>query len=224
MQTSDIFIYHHLGLGDHIICNGLVRSYVKKYNKVYLFCKESNLDSVRDMYSDLNIPLIPGDDSYVHLFIRSNPNLNYLIVGFNMLNDIEPFDEQFYKLAKLAFVNRWDEFHCPASSKDTILFNLINPPTNYALVHEDASRGYTIDKSKISLPIVYIDKKENFSLPNYRILINKAKEIHVIDSSAMFLIDSLPLTEDPALLFVHRYARNNVAWNIPTLRKNWVIL
>ena len=34
---SEIYLYHHLGLGDHISCHGIVRYYCEKYNKVKIF-------------------------------------------------------------------------------------------------------------------------------------------------------------------------------------------
>jgi hypothetical protein len=55
-------------------------------------------------------------------------------------------------------------------------------------------------------------------------VIEKAEEIHVIDSSFMFLIDCLPYEAPNQKLFVHRYARPNAAWNLPILKKPWVIL
>mgnify|MGYP003350965212 CR=1 FL=1 len=40
---KEIYIHHHLGLGDHIDMNGLIRFYIqaKDYKKVYLFVKSS---------------------------------------------------------------------------------------------------------------------------------------------------------------------------------------
>jgi hypothetical protein len=48
------YIYHHLGLGDHIICNGLVRSLINPNEEYKMFVKSHNLDSVSFMYRDLN--------------------------------------------------------------------------------------------------------------------------------------------------------------------------
>lgn len=56
MKPIECFIHHHLGLGDHIICNGIVRYVVKNYdfNNVALVVKNSNLNNVRRMFSDLS--------------------------------------------------------------------------------------------------------------------------------------------------------------------------
>ena len=47
-----IFIYGHLGLGDQIACNGIIRAYTEKYDKVNVFTKPNNLKNVCRMFSD----------------------------------------------------------------------------------------------------------------------------------------------------------------------------
>jgi hypothetical protein len=67
------YIYHHLGLGDHIICNGLVRSLIKSTENYKMFVKPHNLVTVSFMYKDLkNLSFLVGDDSYSNNFIRNN--------------------------------------------------------------------------------------------------------------------------------------------------------
>lgn len=38
---KEIYIWHHLGLGDHFHCNALVRNIAKDYDKVFLFVKKN---------------------------------------------------------------------------------------------------------------------------------------------------------------------------------------
>lgn len=47
-----MYIFHHLGLGDHIICNGLVRVFKEKYETLNVFCHPYHLGSVEFMYRD----------------------------------------------------------------------------------------------------------------------------------------------------------------------------
>lgn len=218
---SELTLYHHLGLGDHIICNGLVREYAK-FDTVKLFCKPQNVETVLHMYDDLNLELLIGDDQFARDYICHNIGANCALIGFDHLNNQEPFDYQFYKLAGLNFRTRWESFYCPLSPKEDELFESLNLPPKYALVHEDAERGYLIDHSEISLPIVEIEKIAGYSLINWRKVINNASELHMIDSSAMFLADSLE--ENNAQLFVHRYARSNPQWQLPILKRPWKIL
>ena len=73
-MNKELYLYHHLGLGDHIICNSLVRHYCKLYDKIYLFVKSHNYESVKFMYHDLNnIEFIVGNE-YFHgddIFVKS---------------------------------------------------------------------------------------------------------------------------------------------------------
>ena len=52
-MTSSVVIIHHLGLGDQIMINGMVRHFVEIYQKVYIFVKNCHLESVQFMYRDL---------------------------------------------------------------------------------------------------------------------------------------------------------------------------
>jgi hypothetical protein len=51
----DFMLYHHLGMGDHIINHGLVRKLYdqKIYNHFKLIVKKHYAENVRFMYSDL---------------------------------------------------------------------------------------------------------------------------------------------------------------------------
>ena len=49
-----LFIHHHLVLGDHFDCNGMVMYIQKKwsYDKVSVFCKDNYYEMVDYMYRD----------------------------------------------------------------------------------------------------------------------------------------------------------------------------
>ena len=48
MKPIECFIHHHLGLGDHLICNGMVRYVAKNYDfkNIALVVKKCNLNNV----------------------------------------------------------------------------------------------------------------------------------------------------------------------------------
>lgn len=78
---EEIYIYHHLGLGDHIICNSIVRNFCDSYDTVYLFVKPHNYKNVEFMYRDLtNITLIKGYDNFCENYIKRK---NYIKIGFD---------------------------------------------------------------------------------------------------------------------------------------------
>lgn len=216
---SSFCIYHHLGLGDHFICNGLVRELIQKENATHLFVKRHNLETVSQMYEDTNLQLIGvKDDSEVANYSR----IFGVKIGFHNLNQSNPFDQQFYHLAGVPFEKRWSSFKINRhKKKENSLIYGLNLPEKFALVHEDESRGYAIDCNKINLPIVKLRPISGFTMIDWLGVADLADEVHVIDSSFMFLLDSV---ETKVPLHVHRYSRQNPDWQLPTLKKNWLIL
>ena len=56
-MNNQVYFYHHLGLGDHFHCNGVVRYLLKnRYQgkKVHLFAKKKYFEMVKFMYRDLD--------------------------------------------------------------------------------------------------------------------------------------------------------------------------
>ena len=49
---EEFVLHHHLGLGDTIICNGLVNFLSTKYSKIYLPVKENLFNTVQFLYSE----------------------------------------------------------------------------------------------------------------------------------------------------------------------------
>ena len=93
------YIYHHLGLGDHIICNGLVRSLIKDEEMYVLFVKPHNRSTVEFMYRDLkNLSFIEGDDEFVNNFLKNNKikREDIIVAGFYNHPNAKEFDETFY--------------------------------------------------------------------------------------------------------------------------------
>lgn len=220
---NNLVIYHHLGLGDHFICNGLVREWAARYDTVALFCKSHNAETVKQMYNDLNINFLVGGDDFAHKFLSNNKTYDSLCVGFNNLRESSgKFDKQFYDLAGVSFDKRWSYFKvCRNPQKEKSLVFKANLPRKFALVHEDVSRGFKIDTSKINLPIVRLEKRDDYTMIDWLAVADLAQEIHVIDSSFMFLIDSVYIKVP---LYIHRYSRRNPDWQLPTLKKNWIVL
>ncbi|MCK5021963.1 MAG: hypothetical protein KAR54_01810 [Candidatus Pacebacteria bacterium] len=234
---STIILYHHLGLGDHVMCHGIVREYCKKYDKVLIFSKPHNYESVSFMFRDIpNLVIIKSDDTTINKFIRINTSkseaLKYdeaKILGFQYLdkeNDI-PLEWQFYQLAGIPLEKKWSSFFIKRDlEKEQTFFERIAPKKDYVFLHEDISRKYTINRKLINKDYIIFSPEikftDNFS--DYCTIIEKAKEIHVIDSSFMFLIDCLPYNNPNQKLYIHRYARDNNEWQLPILKKDWRIL
>lgn len=234
---SSILLYHHLGLGDHFMCHGIVREYCKKYDRVSIFSHTHNYQTVSFMYRDLkNLTVIKGDDVFARKYIVENSlrsgNDRYdeiKLVGFENLNRTSsiPLELQFYRIAGVSLEKKWDSFYVARDTeKEQELFERVSLPNEYIFVHDDPSRNYDIKSQKINSELKVFRPNINLTENafDYCTIIERAKEIHVIDSSFMFLIDCLDYNNPKQKLFVHRYARENNQWQLPILRKKWHIL
>lgn len=215
---SELVIHHHLGLGDCFICNGIVREAAKLYDKVFLFCKPGNAVTLNQMYSDIGVNLIQVEED--HEVANYTFECDVLEVGFNDLDQESPFDQQFYKLAGVNFEKRWSSFQCPRDKGiERHLAEHANPPGKFALVHDD--ERFSINESLICIPIVRIKPIPGVSLTHWLGIAEMATEIHVIDSSFLFLADSVDFLAER---YIHRYARKFPEWEKPTLDKKWEII
>jgi len=200
-----IYIYHHLGLGDHFLLNGLVREYK---DSIGLFCKQHNYESVSFMYSDLpNLKVIISTDYEAYNFLITNNDtqikLGYCGNGF--YNDgIHSFDELFYIQAGIDIKKKWDFYVLRDLEREKNLFNKVKLPKRYAFIHEDLSRGYVINKSLITIPYFCPDRQLTDNIFDYLSIIENAEEIHCIDSSFLCLIDSMGIIKNN---YFHRYSR-----------------
>lgn len=233
---SSILLYHHLGLGDHFMCHGIVREYCKKYEKVAIFCYPHNYPTVSFMYRDLpNLMIIQSDDAAAKELISKNVSQpegskydEIKIVGFQNLNRTDgiPLEWQFYQIAGVPLEKKWDSFFIKRDlEKEQALFKKVAPEGDYAFIHEDIPRKYIIKRELISENCATFTPGREFAnnAIDYCTIIEKAKEVHVIDSSFMFLIDCLPYHNPNQKLYIHRYARDNNEWQLPILKKDWRI-
>lgn len=210
-----VYIHHHLGLGDHIICNGLVRHLQKKYSEVSIFCYHHNYENVKQMFSDnTNIFIITvNSDHEVTQYIKSekvDPS-RYLRVGFENMWSFIPslkFDQAFYKLAGVDFQIRFDEFYLPRDKEmEQIVYNELNPDNEpYIFLHEDVKRNFLINRAKISTNYKIIENNTKYNIFHMLKIFENAEEIHLMQSSIKDLINSIKM--DKPKIFLHNYVRN----------------
>ena len=214
----------HRGMGDLIICNALFRHFARNHSLVVIPVKPANLDSARFMLRDVPsahvVSARTNEEAYqiVNTFRASGPVLFLGNKGRNYRR--EEFDRCFYEQAGIDFETRWTEFKLV---RDPAI-ELTVPIQPHAFVHDDSSRGFTIDRSQASFSgmqqcaaIEGVTDNIFAWLPS----ILSASEIHCIDSSFALLIDSLKIHSN-VRLFLHRYARPAVT--IPTYQLHWEYL
>lgn len=219
-----------MGLGDHIICNGLVRELQKKYReKVGVFSKKINAPSVKFMYRDNhNIEVISVDNDMDVNRYCNNYNIKPIRIGHENLNKFMSgynWSESFYKQMGVDFSKRWGSFFVKRDVElETKLYNLKNlNKEKYALIHSTSSNGMgKIDYSFVGSNLFKIEVvKETNTIFDYITLILNATEIHCIDSSFIHLVDSFNLNSK---LFYHKTI-NYRGWTSEYQLKNkWKIL
>jgi hypothetical protein len=215
------YIYHHLGLGDHIICNGLVRSIIQENEEYTIFVKPQFRSSVEFMYKDLkNLNYINGDDKFVVNYINTN-NLreNLIVAGFYRHPQSKQFDESFYLQNNIPFVNRWEKFKVVRNlDREMELFSKFNVKENeYVFIHDDISRNFNINDDvvinknlKIIRPIIGLTD----NIFDYCYLMEHSIESHFIDSCFRLIFDSLKLRNTN--IFYHLTLMNGVIKDVNT--------
>lgn len=203
------YIYHHLGLGDHIICNGLVRSLINEHNKYTMFVKSHNRKTVEFMYRDIkNLSYLEGDDQFVHKYLTDNnvKSDDLIVAGFYNHPNTKEFDESFYLQNNLPFSYRWDKFKVIRNlEREKELFYKYNITENkYVFIHDDHVRGLYIDErfvNNINVPIVRPINGFTDNIFDYMYLMEHSLESHFMDSSFRLVYDSLGPQKD--YLFYH---------------------
>jgi len=222
---KEIYIYHNLGLGDHIICNGLVRSYAKKYDLVWVFCKPHNANNVEYMYRDNDrILTLPMDQKDIMGFIQLNREPCLIVRSVSEFNDV--FDVHIYKKAKLDFMYKWSMFGLVRDSgREKRLFIRLGLKENdeYIFVHDQQERLINESRLPKGFKVVKPIHLDGFIF-DYLYTIERAKEVHCIDSSFINLIDCLQLRDKG--LFFHKYVRigSSGEKRTPTLVSEWKVL
>ncbi|MDE2173240.1 MAG: hypothetical protein KGJ31_01390, partial [Patescibacteria group bacterium] len=228
-----LLLLHHLGLGDHFMCHGIVREYADRYSRVTIFSYPHNYRTVAFMFRDLaNVDIRQVKDvEEARAYLRDH-GAEYdetKVLGFENLDRTTgtALEKQFYDLAGVPLWKKWERFYVERDrAREQALFEKLALPEAYAFVHEDASRKYLIKRRLIGDRLAQFEPRPELTdnMFDYCTLIERATEIHVIDSSFMFLIDCLSYARPEQKLVVHRYARENNDWQLPILRKDWHIL
>jgi hypothetical protein len=209
------YIHHHLGLGDHIICNGMVRHFCKYNDNIVLFCYSHYLENVSYMYSDLDNLEIFTFDTEQEIFNFTERNravkTNLIKPGFDNLDsclDKMTFDEAFYYLAGLDFKIRFDEFCIPRDlEREKKVCETLNPDgEKYIFVLDDPQRGYNIDMNKVTDEYKIIRNDYRFLMFDYITLLENAEEIHMMQTGFLDLVNCYKM--DKPKIYRHNYVRN----------------
>lgn len=225
---NNSFIAHtHTGLGDHIVCNGLINYFSEKFEKIYLPVKSRDLKNINYLYSQAsNIEIFKiennTEEKDVQQFSRTN-KLKVLKVGFK--KRFPPFNKSFYDQFNLPYTISIEKFFIPRDSdKESELFNYLkdfyNIKKEFQLVHNQSSIGKVDLNTNKYLPSIFIDKDTDIfkNIFYYAKVIELASEIHCLDSSFIHLVERI---QTKANLYFHNIKKEGQKGAQLYLTKNW---
>ena len=249
---NKIYIYHHMGLGDHISCNGLIRTIINKNkNKnviYYLFCKKNLYKTIKFMYRDIrNLKLKaissnpPDKEVEKHLLKLKNTN-KIIRIGLEKYqkiysklyskNILSTYDMIFYKQISVSYNKRFTDCYWKRNiaEENRVYKKLVKKPKKkYIFVHDDPLLNYKIDKSFFSKGYEVIKNDTSEIVFNLGKVIENADELHLMESSIRNMAESLNLKAKNKFLYIWR--RKNMAprydYNLKKLvgtKKNWKIM
>lgn len=237
-MNRPIFVHHHLGMGDHIICNGLVRSLIgtnSLFQSVAVFAKERNHKRVQRMFDDdsrIVVVVIPSDANevlYVNSVVEQYKICDFIRCGFGIGYNLESmglvsnFDEGFYACAGIPFENRWTHFRLRRNlESEQEVFKRLNPTGQpFAFVHDDPLRGFVLNPN-ISKDLAVIKNDPSIDMFDMITLLENASEIHCMESSFRCLIEHFDTIRCPLYLHTSVRADANGNFLLATSKKNWI--
>jgi len=209
IKDGMFFVHHHLGLGDHLDCNGMVRNILKngflEHNPstVGVFSKGNYYDMIEYMYRDepnIIVFNLGKEDEYTEVkrIVGQHSGLLLRVGHENYPGKQAELSQQkncwefFYEQIDMPYQVRYDDFFVQRDlDEENRLLNKLNPNGEpFIFIHEDTARGFTLNRDHFvdkTLKTIENDITENIF--NFISIIEKAEEIHCMESSFKTLID-----------------------------------
>jgi len=196
-NSMKIAIHHHLGLGDHFICNGLVRCLKNIYNAngVFIPSKQRYYETISAMYADdpeIHVISYPGD-SADNDFPKSQEWIaadKTFRVGHERTK-FPHWDKSFYDCVDMPFSFRWSAFKVNRDKEaEQCLLDKLNITGPFVLIHRDSSTGSFDLNLNTETRKIEVTPISNNLLDWYG-AIEMADEIHCVDSSFMSFAQSV---------------------------------
>lgn len=230
IRDDKFLAYTHLGLGDHIVCNGLLNHFSESFNKIYLPVKSRDMNNVNYLYKDnkkIHTFKIEHETEVEDIsnFAKKN-SLVTLKVGFKKRKP--PFNLSFYEQFDLPYSISIEKFRVARDeAKEENLYqhlkSIYNINRPYQIVHNQSSYGKVNLKTNEKLSTIFIEKETDLykNIFLYLKIIENATEIHCLDSSFLHLVER---AETNAMLFFHNIKKDGQKGAEVHLVKNWQII
>jgi len=230
IKADKFLAYTHLGLGDHIVCNGLLNYFSESFDKIYLPVKSRDINNINYLYKDnQKIEVFKIEHSSevedINSFAKKN-NLITLKVGFKKRKP--PFNLSFYDQFGLPYSYSISKFRVPRDiKKEESLYqhlkDIYKVKDRYQVVHNQSSYGKVSLQVNKELPTIFIEKETDLykNIFLYSKVIKNATEIHCLDSSFLHLVERV---ETDAELIFHNIKKDGQRGADVHLVKTWKII
>lgn len=198
-RKKDILVIEpRFGLGDSIVCNGIVRELARSesFSSIYYVCpNHKNYHTIAWMFLDLaNVYVMAGQSGRQARQFSGFLNTQYLGIGIkNIGGHFNKWDQYFYDEASLPLSKRWESSRIYEGPNSLALYEKLNPKNEeYLLVCRHQSGGVPFDlriENPNNLKIIEVHPASN-NFFDWIKLIKNAKEIHTIDTSLIHLVES----------------------------------
>ena len=198
----------HLGLGDAFVMQGMVHYLLMtaRYRKIVINSRKAYLPDMERLYHHVRSSIEfqvheeygpapedwKGADEIIRLGYFSGDKSFY----------VPTWDREFYRQAKIPFVNRWLHCYIPHPAEPL-------KRRDFVIRHHDPARKFLTEGLKPDMDICVGERERILDwVPE----LMAAKEIHCIDSCVLSLVESmwhLQMIRPDATLCYHAYARQD---------------
>lgn len=215
-------IHHHLGLGDHIICNGLVNKFSME-DQIILPCKEHNRHSVKYLYSEnTNVTVCPILGDEFEEVSKLSDKFHAEIIRTGWTGGLF-WDKSFYTSLGLDFNLRWSMSKIPLKESDKVLEIIrdIVDGRKIILVNDKSSDNiFDLNISRHNDKDFCVIKTSEITnnIFHWVGVIKCAAEIHTIDSAFLHLCESANYNKGNRMIY--HFARKTTS-TPAELKGNW---
>ena len=237
-----IMLLTHLGLGDQIICAGMIPKLLEKYDHVFYPTKIRNFGSMVRLFDhvdDVSFPKVKDDteispDSRITIpvdteFLRTGFWTNYGVT--QIAANHKPFLKVIYEQTGLDPETSWSHFPLRRDdSEENALREKLNleKDERYIFAHTDSPHPdsqLTHEERPDLFPkdvrVIRPNPEISQTIFEYCSVIENAEEVHCIDSSFALLADRLDLSKVKRKS-IHRYARiESQKMSETTYKQDW---
>lgn len=225
-------IMGHVGLGDQIIINGLVRHYVEKNREggVVVVARTDDVESVGWMYRDDGRIEVMGEEDYWARVNLRGVKYRRLEIGYNGPGEFETkgIEEWYYGQVNMRVEERWRKFYYLRDERMEVKREEVGlvEGERYIFVHRKSADGHELDGGRLPGGMRVVEPRRTRHWNNIWCwvgLVEGAEQVHVVDSAFLNMIDSVELSGDwgRGRLVWHQYARVSPR---PGVRKEWRVI